>query len=97
MLTVFFCCKVCPSTRYLDLPWFCSFLIVESTDELYEKDLFWSKKNLEETTQVDSVSAPNKHPKKRSRLVSLVNLYHQYYSGFVWLCDYDVLFSDVTI
>ena len=92
-----FCCKVCLSTRYLDLPCFSSFLIVESTNELNEKDLFWSKKNLEETTQVDSVSAPNKHPKKRSRLVSLVNLYHQYYSGFVWLCDCDILFSDVTI
>ena len=70
---------------------FCSFLVVESTDELNEKHLFWSKKNLEE---VDSISAPNKHPKKRSRLVSLVNLYHQYYSGFVWLCDYDVLCSN---
>ncbi|CAH3043306.1 unnamed protein product [Porites evermanni] len=40
----------------------------ESTDELNEKHLFWSKKNLEETSQVDSISAPNKHPKKRSRL-----------------------------
>ena len=70
---------VCPSTRYLDLPCFCSFLVVPSTDELNEKDLFWSKKNLEETTQVDSVSAPNGPPKKRSRLVSLVNLYDQYY------------------
>ena len=91
---MFFCCKVCPSTRYLDLPCLCSFLIVEITDELNEKDLFWSKKNLEETTQVDSVSAPNEPPKKRSQLVSLVNLYHQYYSSFVWLCDYDALFSN---
>ena len=73
---------------------FFSFLVVESTDELNEKDLFWSKKNLEETTQVDSVSAPNEPPKKRLRLVSLANLYHQYYSSFVWLCDYGVLFSN---
>ena len=94
---MFFCCKVCPSTRYLGLPCFCSFLVVESTDELNEKDLFWSKKNLAETTQVDFVSAPNEHPKKRSRSASLVNLYHQYFSGFVWLCVYDVLFSDITI
>ena len=76
---------------------FFPFLVVESTDELNEKDLIWSKKNLEETAQVDYGSAPNEPPKKRSRLVSLVNLYDQYYSDFVRLPDYDVLFSDVSI
>ena len=76
---------------------FFPFLVVESTDELNEKDLIWSKRNLEETAQVDYGSAPNEPPKKRSRPVSLVNLYDQYYSYFVRLRDYDVLFSDVSI
>ena len=76
---------------------FFPFLVVESTDELNEKDLIWSKRNLEETAQVDYGSAPNEPPKRRSRPVSLVNLYDQYYSYFVRLRDYDVLFSDVSI
>ena len=76
---------------------FFPFLVVESIDELNEKDLIWSKRNLEETAQVDYGSAPNEPLKKRSRPVSLVNLYDQYYSYFVRLRDYDVLFSDISI
>lgn len=72
LLTAFLCCKVCPSTGSLHLPCFCPFLVVDSTDELNEKDRLWSKKNLEETAPADSGSAPNEPPKRRSHLVSSV-------------------------
>ena len=74
-------CNVYSSSRYLGLTCYCSFLVVDSGDELNEKDLLWSEQNLKKTAPLDDESEfechessqlPNEPPKKRSRSVSIV-------------------------
>ena len=74
-IVVLLSCKFYPSTRYLGLPCYCSFLFVDSDDELSEKDLLWSQQNLKTTAPFDdecheSSRLSNEPPKKRSRSVS---------------------------
>ena len=65
------------------LPFNCSFPIVDSHNELHEKDILWTEENLQTSNAFGAESnigshgsqqLPNEPPKKRSRTVSLVSV-----------------------